>query len=73
MLFRIVDPARTTGSEHGQRAAVSDPIQQLRAFLHDDDVGGKVGIVHRVKAQTAQSCGHLALHIGADGKAEFLA
>ena len=42
-------------------------------FLHDGKVCGEIGIKYLVKAQTAQSRGHLAFHICADRQTEFLA
>ena len=42
-------------------------------LLHDGKVCGEIGVKNFVKAQTAQGCGHLAFHIRADRKPEFLA
>ena len=48
-------------------------VNEFVCLLHDGKVCGEIGVKNFVKAQTAQGCGHLAFHIRADRKPEFLA
>ena len=73
VILGVVDPAGRAGGDHGQDAAAANTAQQLGALLHDGQVGGEVGVVDLVEAQTLQSGDHLAGDGSADGHAELLA
>ena len=53
-------PAGAAGGEHGPLVlvAVGEPLQKLRALLHDGQVGGKVGVENVVEADLLQRCYH---------------
>ena len=71
--FAILDPAGRAAGDHGQHAALGQPLHQLGAFLQDGQVRAEIGVEHLVKAQTAQGGGHFAGNAGAHGNAKFLA
>ena len=48
-------------------------LEKLDAFLHDDDVGGEIGVEHDVDADLAAGGDDMALHIGAGRHAKLLA
>ncbi len=50
VLFDEIDPAGAAGSHHRHDAAVLDAVQQLRAFLHDGEVGAEVRVEDPVEA-----------------------
>ena len=67
------DPAGRAAGEHGERAPLLDAVDQLVRLFHNGEVRGEVDVEHLVKAEHAHGGEHLALGIGADGVAEFLA
>ena len=72
-MLAILDPARAAGGDHGQHAALLDPLDELRAFLHNGQVSAEVHVEYPVRAQPAQGGGQLAGGAGADGHAKFFA
>ena len=54
------NPARAAGREHRPLILilVGEALDKLAAFLHDREVGGKVGVEHIVEAQLAQRRDH---------------
>ena len=72
-MLAVFYPAGGAGGDEGQDAAVLHTVNKLVGLLHDGKVCGEVRIKYLVKAQTPQGGCHPALHVGADGKAEFLA
>ena len=73
VVLGVVDPAGGAARDHGQHAALGQPLEQLGALLHDGQVRAEVHVVHPLEAQAAHGRGHLAGDGGADGIAEFLA
>ena len=60
VLLHKVNPARATGGNHRQRASIFHPVEQLIAFLHNGQVGRKVGVEYLIKTQTSERSNHLA-------------
>ena len=65
------NPAGTAGSDERQFAAVFDPVQQLRAFLHNGKVRRRVNIKNFAETKAFQSANHIGGDRGANFKAEF--
>ena len=58
--LRVLDPRRAAGGEQGQLLPLLDPLHQLRALLHDREVGGEVRVEDLAEADAPQRRGHLA-------------
>ena len=54
VLLHPVSPRGAAGGDERELAARREALDELRAFLHDGDVGGEVRIEHLVEAETAQ-------------------
>ena len=65
------DPSRRAGSDQGQLAAASDPVDQFCTFLHDGQVRAGICIEYPVEAHHLQSCNHFAGHCLSDRHAEL--
>ena len=68
--LQVLNPRGTAGGKHGQHAAIGNPLHQFRAFLHNGEVRGEVGVVDPVKADLPEGRGHLAGGQGAQGQPE---
>ena len=71
-LFHMLDPAGAAGGEHGELCTGLHLLQELGTLLHDGEVGGEVGVIHNVNAQTAKSRDNLAGYGLGCGHAELL-
>ena len=72
VVLHMLDPTRTAGGQHGQHAAVLQPVNQLRALLHDGNVGREIGIVG-IATQSLHGCGNFAGDICSGFQAKLLA
>ncbi|CDC75945.1 putative uncharacterized protein [Candidatus Colimorpha enterica] len=72
IILAELDPSGRAGGDHRESALVLYALNKLVRFLNDREVGGKVGVEHSVKAETAQSGDHLALNVCADRHSEAL-
>ena len=70
VIFTIFDPARRTGGDQRQCAAVGNTLNQLIGFFHNCQIRCDIGVKHLVKAETAKSGNHFAFYIGSDLHAE---
>mmetsp|Transcript_3821 Transcript_3821/g.6877 ORF Transcript_3821/g.6877 Transcript_3821/m.6877 type:complete len:268 (-) Transcript_3821:724-1527(-) len=64
-LFDQIDPGRAARSEHGEWPTLADTGHQLCSFLHNGQIGTKVGIKHVVKPKRFErshqlACAHAA-------------
>ena len=78
LVLNVLDPARGTAGNHGQRGLAArerrvQTAEQLRALLQDGQVCGEQGVEHVVKADLMERRCHFPGHRGAAGKAELLA
>ena len=72
IILAELDPSGRAGGDHRESALVLYALNKLVRFLNDREVGGKVGVEHSVKAETAQSGDHLALNVCTDRHSEAL-
>ena len=70
-MLAVLDPAGRAGGDHRENTAVVYPVEKLRAFFHDGEVGGEVNVEYSVCAEPSHGGGELAGGGGADGHAEF--
>lgn len=66
-----VDPGRTAGGESRPLAA-PETAQEFGTLLHDDDIGGEIGVEHDIGPELAQCRDDLTLNVGPGREAEFL-
>ena len=77
-MFEEIDPGRAARCQYRQfhilvsLQITSQTVQQLRTFLHDGQVGGKVSVKDLIETQTAQGRNHLASNQGSRLHAELL-
>ena len=73
LLLHILDPCRAAAGEHGEGAALFQPLQELVRLLHDGQVRAEGGVVHLVGAHHLQGGHQLVDGIDAGLQAEGLA
>ena len=54
ILLHPVGPRRAAARDERELAVVREALDELRAFLHDRDVGGEVGVEHLLESETAE-------------------
>ena len=72
VILAELNPPGRAGGNHGESTAVLNSFKKLSSFLNDGKVSCGVGIEYLLKADSAKSCNHLALNVGADRHTEAL-
>ena len=73
LFLHVLHPRRTAAGEHGEGAALLQPLQELVRLLHDGQVRAEGGVVHLVGAHHLQGGHQLVDGVDAGLQAEGLA
>ena len=73
VVLAVLDPTGRARSDHGESSVVLDSADELVCFFNDGQVSGEVHIVYAIKAESLESCNHLAFNVGAGLVAEAFA
>ena len=60
--FDELDPPRRAAGYHGKLPLMGESMNQLVGFLHNGQVGCKLGVEHLVESQGPEGTDHLAGH-----------